>query len=227
LGLALGTVRQPWKKWLLALDVTVNLGILCIFKYLNFFIDSFNHVLSPAGVHFDPLNILLPVGISFFVFEAMSYCIDVYRGHLKPYDNWLHFALFIFFFPRMIAGPIIRPAQFLPQLARPILITWPNVVIGGQMFLLGLAKKIVIADHLAGFVDFVFADPANCSGIVVWQAVIAYAIQIFCDFSGYTDMALGTAKILGFDGTSRSLPGCATICTSPWAATGTAVCAPI
>ncbi len=151
------------------------------------------------GVHLQTAHIILPIGISFFVFEAMSYCIDIYRGKIQPYTNWKHFALFIFFFPRMIAGPIIRPADFLPQIERAIVLTWPNFVHGGQLFLFGMTKKLVIADHLSPFVDRVFANPEHYSTFSIWQAVIAYSIQIFCDFSGYSDMAIGLAKILGFD----------------------------
>ena len=203
LGLKIGAAEGRNKKLLLTLDVLVNLSILVVFKYYNFFIDSFNfavgNILSIEGYQLRGANIILPIGISFFVFEAMSYCIDIYRGQLRPYTNWRHFALFIFFFPRMIAGPIIRPADFLPQLEREIALRWPNIVAGGQMFLLGMTKKLVIADHLAGPVDLVFAHPQNYSPMLIWQAVIAYSIQIFCDFSGYSDMAIGTAKMLGFD----------------------------
>ena len=199
MGIQLGATTGVLRKRLLILDIAVNLGILCVFKYLNFFIDSANAVLAPLGFHAASLNILLPIGISFFVFEAMSYCIDIYRGRLEACTNWRHFALFIFFFPRMIAGPIIRPSDFLPQLARDIVITVPNVIIGAQLFLLGMTKKLVIADNLAGFVDLVFGNPSRYDGATIWQAVLAYAIQIFCDFSGYSDMAIGSAKILGFD----------------------------
>ena len=199
MGLKIGAAPEPLRKRLVTLDIIVNLGILCIFKYLNFFIESVNSIGGSTGVHWQPLNILLPIGISFFVFEAMSYCIDVYRGKLEPYTNWKHFALFIFFFPRMIAGPIIRPADFLPQIERAIVLTWPNFIIGGQLFLFGMTKKLVIADRLSTVVDPVFANPQVYSTFSIWQAVIAYSIQIFCDFSGYSDMAIGLAKILGFD----------------------------
>lgn len=203
LGLQIGAASGQRRRALLALDIAVNLSILAVFKYLNFFIDSFNTasgaIFGTNGLHFGAAHVLLPIGISFFVFEAMSYCIDIYRGKLQPYKNWRHFALFIFFFPRMIAGPIIRPADFLPQLQRDMVLRWPNILAGGQMFLLGMTKKVVIADRLAAPVDMVFNHPGAFSGMVIWQAVIAYSIQIFCDFSGYSDMALGTAKMLGFD----------------------------
>jgi alginate O-acetyltransferase complex protein AlgI len=199
MGIRIGAAQGALRKRLLVIDITVNLGILFIFKYLNFFLDSAARVLEPMGMQVATLNILLPIGISFFVFEAMSYCIDIYRGDLKPYTNWKHFALFIFFFPRMIAGPIIRPADFLPQLQREIRITWPNFLLGGQQFLVGMTKKLVVADRLSPFVDNVFSAPHLYSGFTVWQATIAYSIQIFCDFSGYSDMALGSAKMLGFE----------------------------
>lgn len=199
MGLKIGAAPEPLRKRLVTIDIFVNLGILCIFKYLNFFIESVNALSGSMGFHVPTLHIILPIGISFFVFEAMSYCIDIYRGKLAPYTNWKHFALFIFFFPRMIAGPIIRPADFLPQIERAIALTWPNFVQGGQLFLFGMTKKLVIADHMSPFVDTVFRNPENYSAFSIWQAVIAYSIQIFCDFSGYSDMAMGIAKILGFD----------------------------
>ena len=203
MGLQIDKKQDKQRRLLVTIDILVNLSILIVFKYFNFFIDSSNfflkNVLGIENYHLHDLQIILPIGISFFVFEAMSYCIDIYRGTLKPYTNWRHFALFIFFFPRMIAGPIIRPADFLPQLEREIVLRWPNILAGGQMFLLGMTKKLVIADHLAGPVDLVFSHPQNYSPMLIWQAVIAYSIQIFCDFSGYSDMAIGTAKMLGFD----------------------------
>lgn len=199
MGLRIGAAVEPRRKQLVTLDIIVNLGILCVFKYLNFFIESVNSLGASSGLHLPLSHIILPIGISFFVFEAMSYCIDIYRGTLAPYTNWKHFALFIFFFPRMIAGPIIRPADFLPQIERAIVLTWPNFVQGGQLFLFGMTKKLVIADHMSPFVDIVFRNPENYSAFSIWQAVIAYSIQIFCDFSGYSDMAIGLAKILGFD----------------------------
>jgi alginate O-acetyltransferase complex protein AlgI len=197
IGLKIGAATGARRKQLLVLDVCVNLGILVVFKYLNFFIDSANVIF---GSHAKTFAIILPVGISFFVFEAMSYCIDIYRGVIKPYSDWEQFALFIFFFPRMIAGPIIRAADFLPQVRdRAIQITAANANRAACIFLLGLVKKTVIADRLALFVDPVFANPAKFDGATVWAAVIAYAIQIFCDFSGYTDMAIALAKLFNFD----------------------------
>jgi alginate O-acetyltransferase complex protein AlgI len=199
MGLRIHAARGRRRKQLLILNVCVNLSILFVFKYLNFFILSANHALSPLGIHLDTLSIILPIGISFFVFEVISYCVDIYRGDLEPYANLREFSLFIFFFPRMIAGPIIRASQFLPQLQREIKVTLPGLRAGAEMFLLGMTKKLVVADRLAGFVDVVFKNPAQFSGVSVWQAVIAYSIQIYCDFSGYSDMAIGLARMMGFD----------------------------
>ncbi|MDF2439545.1 MAG: alginate O-acetyltransferase complex protein AlgI [Abditibacteriota bacterium] len=199
MGLRIAEAQGTRRKQLLICDVLVNLSLLATFKYFNFFLESANTLLAPLGTEFRYLHIALPIGISFFVFEAISYCVDIYRGTLQPYKDWRHFALFIFFFPRMVAGPIIRPSDFLPQLQREIRLTRPNFYVGGQMFLMGMVKKLVIADNLAPFVDLVFTDPSQYSATTVLQAIIAYSIQIFCDFSGYSDMALGLAKILGFD----------------------------
>jgi alginate O-acetyltransferase complex protein AlgI len=199
MGRQIHAARGARRKRLLIFNVCVNLSILLVFKYLNFFILSANELLGPLGFHLQTLNIILPIGISFFVFEVISYCVDIYRGDLEPYENLRDFSLFIFFFPRMIAGPIIRAAQFLPQIQREIKVTLPNLRAGAQLFLIGMTKKLVVADRLAGFVDIVFKDPAQFSTGSVWQAVIAYSIQIYCDFSGYSDMALGLAKMMGFD----------------------------
>lgn len=190
-----GTLR----KRLMIFTVSVNLSILFVFKYLDFFIISANQALAPLGFHLQTLNIILPIGISFFVFEVISYTVDIYRRDLEPYESLRDFSLFIFFFPRMIAGPIIRAAQFLPQLQREIKVTLPNLRAGAQLFLIGITKKLVVADRLAGFVDVVFKYPAEFSTLSVLQAVVAYSIQIYCDFSGYSDMALGLAKMMGFD----------------------------
>jgi len=217
MGQAIAAASQPRKKRLLILDVVVNLSLLATFKYLNFFIDSANVLLAAAGIRFGALEIILPIGISFFVFEAISYCVDIYRGQLTPCKRWTEFALFIFFFPRMISGPIIRPSDFLPQLQRRIELTVPNAIMGGQQFLVGMTKKLVIADNVAGFSDLVFANPTAYTGLTILQATIAYAIQIFCDFSGYSDMAVGLAKVLGFDlPTNFRTPYAATSLTDFW-----------
>ncbi|MHC0037561.1 MBOAT family O-acyltransferase [Pseudoneobacillus sp. C159] len=186
------------KRWLTG-SIIFNLTILGFFKYFNFFIDSANILLDNLGVRFPFLEIILPVGISFITFEVMSYTIDIYRKSTRSPKSFMDLALLVAFFPHLIAGPILKPKQFLPQLQREIVIKWANVEQGLQIFLFGLVKKILIADRLALFVDPVFDAPEKYSSGTIWLAVIAYAIQIYCDFSGYSDMAIGSAKCLGFD----------------------------
>ncbi len=186
------------KKWLIA-SVIFNLCILGFFKYFNFFIESANFFLDKVNFRLPLVEIILPVAISFITFEVMSYVIDIYRGSNKSAGNFWDLALLVAFFPHLIAGPILKPSHFLPQLDKDIIIKWKNVEYGVQIFLVGLVKKIVIADRLALFADPVFQDPSGYSNLTVWLAVIAYSIQIFCDFSGYSDMAIGSAKCFGFD----------------------------
>ncbi|MFC5704402.1 MBOAT family O-acyltransferase [Cohnella faecalis] len=187
------------KKYWLIISVVFNLVILGFFKYFNFFIDSANQLLNEFGTSLPLLSIILPVGISFITFEVMSYVIDVYRGENKSSKSFIDLALLVSFFPHLIAGPILKPKHFLPQLKEEIKIRASNIITGSQIFIFGLIKKLLIADRLAYFVDPVFANPQQYSSSTVWLAVIAYAIQIYCDFSGYSDMAIGSAKMLGFD----------------------------
>ncbi len=186
------------RKFLLLTSIVVNLGLLGFFKYYNFFIDSANTILSSWGLGVSNLNIILPIGISFYTFQTMSYTIDIYRSKLKPVDNFFDFALFVAFFPQLVAGPIVRAADFLPQLKSPIRIKTANLWAGSQIFTIGLFKKLMIADAVSPFVDGVFAYPDYYSSPTVWLAVVAYSFQIYCDFSGYSDMAIGCARILGF-----------------------------
>lgn len=178
------------------LGVAVPLIVLGVFKYFNFFIDTFCTLFSIN--HIGTLNIILPVGISFFTFQSMSYTIDVIRGNQKPV-NFLNLALYIAFFPQLVAGPIVKASDFLPQLEENRKITLPNIERGLQIFLFGLFKKIVLADHLSVFVDEVFAAPAAFNALTLILAVISYSLQIYFDFSGYSDMAIGSAKFLGYD----------------------------
>ena len=199
LGKAMYTATdQTRKKRILIASLVLNLGILGFFKYFNFFITSAEALLAPLGMHLGTLNIILPIGISFFTFEAISYTIDIYRGTFKPADSLVDYGLFVAFFPRSISGPIVRPADFLPQLKKPIGMRTQNVWEGAQIFSVGLVKKLLLADTMAPFVDQVFNQPDYFSSATVWLAVFAYAIQIYCDFSGYSDMAIGTAHMLGF-----------------------------
>jgi alginate O-acetyltransferase complex protein AlgI len=174
---------------LLVLSIGTNLGLLAYFKYVNFFLDM---------VGGSRLNIILPLGISFYTFETISYVVDVYRGRTKAVRSLLDYALYIMFFPHLVAGPIVRPYEFLPQLKRRMRLSWTRAEIGAWMFLIGLFKKAVIADHVAAVIDPVFADPGHYGSVATWWAVLGYACQIYCDFSGYTDMALGLAHLLGF-----------------------------
>ena len=191
----------PWRrKALLSVTIVGNLGLLCYFKYANFFLESLEHALRAAGstASMPVLSVMLPIGISFYTFEAINYGVDVYRKHVKAEQNLAHFMLFITFFPHLVAGPIVRARDFLPQIARPKHWDWARMQLGVQFFLMGLFKKLAIADRMAMFADPIFANPENYRTSAIWLAVLSYALQIYCDFSGYTDMALGTAHMLGF-----------------------------
>ncbi|WP_374792408.1 MBOAT family O-acyltransferase [Aerosakkonema funiforme] len=194
-----GSPNSKSKNTWLTGGVVFNLSVLGFFKYFNFFIGSLNVVLNNFNVKLPFLEIILPIGISFITFEVMSYIIDIYRGVNKSAKSFWDFALLVAFFPHLIAGPILKPKQFLPEIEKEVVIKWKNISYGMQIFLLGLVRKVVIADRLAMFVDPVFKTPQDYSSITIWLAVVAYAMQIYCDFCGYTDMAIGVAKCLGFD----------------------------
>jgi alginate O-acetyltransferase complex protein AlgI len=187
------------RKNLLIVSIALNLGILGVFKYFNFFIDNINILFEPLGWKLINLSIILPVGISFYTFETLSYVIDVYRREAEPARSLLDYAVFITFFPRLVAGPIMRARQFLPQLERGVVLSVPNLIAGAQLFAQGLIKKLIVADRLSAGVDQVFAAPHLFSSASVWTAVAAYSIQIYFDFSGYSDMALGIGRTLGFE----------------------------
>lgn len=187
------------RKKLLIVSIASNLSILGFFKYYNFFILSANTAFSWTGFNFATLNIILPVGISFYTFQTMSYTIDIFRHKLQPCKSIIDFAIFVAFFPQLIAGPIVRAIDFLPQLKEKIILKKENVAIGLQIFLFGMIKKSLIADRLSIFVDKIFENPELFSTSTMWLAIIAYSIQIYADFSGYSDMAIGIAKILGFN----------------------------
>ena len=188
------------RAWLLA-SLVVNLGVLATYKYLGFFVDSARAGLDAVGVTVpDPaLDLVLPVGISFYTFQTLSYTIDVYRRRLEPVRDLLDFALFVAFFPQLVAGPIVRAAHFLPQLTRR-----PRLAeIAGRryllLFLVGFVKKACVADAVAPHVERVFDAPDAFTAGAIWLAVALYAIQIYCDFSGYSDMAIACAGLLGYD----------------------------
>lgn len=188
--------KQRW----LWLTVVMNLGVLAFFKYLHFGIENAEAVFAALGLQFPKvaLTVALPVGISFFTFESMSYVIDVYRGDIPPHDSYLEYLTFVAFFPHLVAGPIVRPRDLLPQLSRTP--SWDERGASESLLLIatGLVKKLAIADYLAlNLVDRVFDAPTQYSALECYVAVIAYAVQIYADFSGYTDIATGSAGLLG------------------------------
>lgn len=188
-------VRRFW----LWTSLGSNLGILSYFKYTNFFLENSAGLLREFGFDAPVLHLVLPAGISFYTFKAMSYTIDVYRRELTPCSSWLDYATFMTFFPELIAGPIVRASVFLPQLAREIGPTVYRIKEGFSLFLLGLVKKLLVADQMAVIADAVFNSPGVWSSLTVWCGLLAYGLQIYCDFSGYSDMAIGTAKMIGYD----------------------------
>src|SRR5262249_21932318 len=173
--------RTGGRKMLVAISVIANLGLLCYFKYANFFLESLQQLLRASGAElsFRPLSVLLPIGISFYTFEAINYVVDVYRGRVRAERNLANLLLFILFFPHLVAGPIVRARDFLPQIRRGKCWDWLRVQLGVQFFLMGLFKKWVIADRMAAFVDPVFADPAAYRQGALWLALIGYALQIY------------------------------------------------
>ena len=201
------------RRWLV-LSLVVNLGILAYFKYANFFVDN---VAALFGVSTVPIDIVLPVGISFFTFKTMSYTIDVYRGRLQVCRSLWRYTMFVSFFPELVAGPIVRASVFLPQMDRSLKLSWARSAEGLQIVLLGFTKKRLIADRLAVFADAVFANPGAFSQGTVLAGIVAYSLQIYCDFSGYSDMAIGIARIIGFDLPENfNMPYVATSITEFW-----------
>lgn len=184
------------KKWLLLGSIVFNLGLLFYFKYTNFFIETFNNLFH-AG--FNPLNILLPVGISFYTFENLSYTIDVYRGQFEPAKKFSDYLLFLSFFPKLVMGPIVRAHDFVPQINKEFVITESDFAKGFYLIISGLFKKLIISDYITlNFVNYIFDDPSRYTGLENLFAVYGYAVVIYCDFSGYSDVAIGIAKWLGF-----------------------------
>jgi alginate O-acetyltransferase complex protein AlgI len=195
-----GLASARGRKALVAVSVAANLGLLCYFKYADFFLESLRQALRACGADasFPALSVVLPVGISFYTFEAINYVVDVYRGKVRAERDPANLLLFILFFPHLVAGPIVRARDFLPQIRRRKRWDWLRAQLGVRFFLTGLFKKWVIADRMAFFADPVFADPGAYRQGALWLAVIAYALQIYGDFSGYTDMAIGVAHLLGY-----------------------------
>lgn len=195
------TEVQRKRKLLLLLSIVTNLGLLFYFKYFNFFIGSVNSASSLMNIplHLDAARILLPVGISFYTFQSISYTVEVYHKNIKAERNFGRFALFVSYFPQLVAGPINRPQILLPQLKEFDQLKSDNFVKGGRLILWGLFKKVVVADRLAFFVNIVYNAPESYHGWAVILATIFFAFQIYCDFSGYSDIAIGVAKTMGVD----------------------------
>lgn len=190
------------RKWLLAASLVGNLGILGLFKYYDFFAENLDRLLSAIG--FDPsiplLHLILPVGISFYTFQTLSYTIDIYRGELEPRESPVQFALFVAFFPQLVAGPIVRARQFLPQLDRRPLADPDFTGSGIYLILKGLVKKVVFADIIGSYlVNPVYAEPAAHPGLWILLAIYGFKFQIYGDFSGYSDIAIGCGRLLGFE----------------------------
>lgn len=188
--------KKGVRKWLLVLSLLVDLGLLGYFKYTNFI---GRMIADCIGSNFQPFDIFLPVGISFFTFQSLSYTIDIYRGQLKPVRSLLDYAFYVSFFPQLVAGPIVRARDFAPQIRRVPCITQEMMARGVWYIAVGLVKKCVISDYISlNFVDRVFEDPGLYSGIENLLGIYGYTLQIYCDFSGYSDMAIGIALLLGF-----------------------------
>jgi alginate O-acetyltransferase complex protein AlgI len=188
------------RKLLLAVSVCSNLGLLAYFKYFNFFGQSITSLYGFIGLRLDwvDLNVALPVGISFYTFEALSYTIDVYRGKIPAQRQWNRLAFLVSFFPHLIAGPIVRAADFFPQMDRKPWLSRREFELALYLIVAGLVKKIVFADTLSYFADVAFDENGKIGAFAAWVGVYAFAFQIYFDFSGYTDIALGSAKLLGF-----------------------------
>ena len=184
----------------LSLCMLINFGTLFVFKYLDFACGALNSVLSAfnAGFSVTPPEIVLPMGISFYTFQAAAYTIDVYRGELKPSRSYVRFSLFITFFPQLVAGPIERSRNLIRQFDSKNRFRMRNVLTGLEMMTVGFFKKVVIADRIAVGVNTVFNNPGSYSGLYYILAVFMFTVQIYCDFSGYSDIARGAAKVLGF-----------------------------
>ncbi len=184
------------RKLLVALSLAIDLGLLAYFKYTNFFGQMWSGI---TGAPWHNLDIFLPVGISFFTFQSLSYIIDIYRRKIKPVDNLLDYAFYVSFFPQLVAGPIVRASDFLPQIYKPVVVTRQMLGQGFWFIITGLFKKAVISDFISiNFVDRVFDNPIQFSGIENLLGAYGYGLQIYCDFSGYSDMAIGLALLMGF-----------------------------
>lgn len=200
-GFGVASANKRKSKLFLWLSIINNLGILGIFKYYNFFAAEFEHGFDMVGLHFDPvfIQVALPVGISFYTFHGLSYVFDIYRGLRKPVNNLLDYAVFVCFFPLLVAGPIERANHLLPQVQSKRKFNYTQAIEGSRLLLWGMFKKVVIADSLSRNVDDIFKNYQHHNALTLIIGAIAFSFQIYCDFSGYSDIAIGTAKLLGFE----------------------------
>jgi alginate O-acetyltransferase complex protein AlgI len=199
-GLALGAAGVARRKAILLTSVVINLGILGYFKYANFFIGNVQAVFGDA-VPGTFIEVVLPPGISFYTFQTMSYTIDVYRGQIQPMRSFARFFVYVSFFPQLVAGPIERAARLMPQLEQALIVRWhaANLLVGTRLIVWGLFKKVVIADSCAGLVEPVFDTPEAYDGWAALVATYAFTLQIYCDFSAYSDIARGSARLVGVE----------------------------
>ncbi len=202
IGIGLSRVNEKkQRRWLLWASLALNLGLLFTFKYFNFFLDNVNALFSFMGqpVHLRAAQLVLPVGISFYTFQTLSYTIDVYREKIEPTRNFISFAAFVSFFPQLVAGPIERASHLLPQFSTPRKFDYHNAMNGLRQILWGLFKKIVIADNCARVVNTIFAHHHDLDGSQLLLGALFFTFQIYGDFSGYSDIAIGTSRLFGFD----------------------------
>jgi alginate O-acetyltransferase complex protein AlgI len=201
-GIGLGAAEARWKRrLLLGASLAVNLGLLGFFKYFNFFAESFADAFTLLGSPIDParLYVILPVGISFYTFQTLSYSIDVYRRKMEPSKDIVSFFAYVAFFPQLVAGPIERATHLLPQFARRRVFDYGSAVDGTRQILWGLFKKVVIADNAATYANYIFNNYSDLSGSTLLLGAMFFALQIYGDFSGYSDIAIGTARLFGFN----------------------------
>lgn len=204
------TVKKIWMTF----SIILSLSILAYFKYANFFLWNWNMMVEG---NFQPFDIILPVGISFYTFQSISYVVDVYKKKINPTESWLDYLFFLSFFPALVAGPIVRADYFLPQLQKNAPATKMEVYSGLWLIIVGIIKKAVIADYISQYNDLIFNEPTLYSGVQTLMGVLGYTMQIYCDFSGYSDMAIGLALILGFKlGINFNSPYVSTNLTEFW-----------
>lgn len=200
-GIFIEKTEGSTRKFLLILSIISNVSILAFFKYYNFFVENVNFILTKIDFT-NPiplLNVILPIGLSFHTFQAMSYTIEVFRGNQKAEKHFGIYALYVLFYPQLVAGPIERPQNIIHQFREFKRFNWENLFLGTRLMLWGLFKKTVIADRVSIFVDRVFDDPTSYNSATLLVGTIFFAIQIYCDFSGYSDIAIGAARTMGFN----------------------------